>query len=212
MNPEIFGYVASGLVLATFTMRTMIPLRILGIASNVAFILYGYLDGLVPVVTLHAILLPLNIYRLAEMRRLVREVRQAAGSEASSLAWLLPFMHAVSRESGETLFRKDDDADAMYLLTDGRIRLSEFNVDIQPGEVVGEIGLFSPQGTRTATAVCVDECRLQCITRDRVRELALQNPRFGFFLLGVVASRLIEDLRIIEQRSALREQAGESKA
>lgn len=61
--PEIFGYIASGLVLATFSMRTMIPLRLLGIASNVAFILYGFLAGLPPVLILHLILLPLNIYR-----------------------------------------------------------------------------------------------------------------------------------------------------
>ncbi len=205
MNPEIFGYVASGLVLATFTMRTMIPLRMLGIASNLAFILYGYLDDLVPVMALHAILLPLNVYRLLEMQRLVREIRQAGNADAPGLRWLLPFMHSVSHDEGETLFRKGDEADAMYLLTDGRIRLSEFDVDILPGEVVGEIGLFSPQGTRTATALCADKCRLQCITRDRVRELALQNPRFGFFLLGVVAGRLIEDLRIIEQRVLFRE-------
>jgi CRP/FNR family cyclic AMP-dependent transcriptional regulator len=212
MNPEIFGYVASGLVLATFTMRTMIPLRILGIASNVAFILYGYLDGLIPVIALHAILLPLNVYRLAEMQRLVREIKEAGSAKASDLHWLLPFMHPVSRDPGATLFRKGDNADAMYLLTDGRIRLSEFDVEVQPGEVVGEIGLFSPQGTRTATALCVEGCRLQCITRERVRELALQNPRFGFYLLGIVASRLIEDLRIIERRVSARGETGMSQA
>jgi CRP/FNR family cyclic AMP-dependent transcriptional regulator len=200
-HPEIVGYVAAALVLATFTMRTMIPLRILGIASNVAFILYGYLDGLIPVMALHAILLPLNVHRLAEMRRLVREIHRA-GENATDLSWLLPFMHTVARDPGETLFHKGDDASAMYLLTEGRVRLTEFNVDIRPGEVVGEIGLFSPQGTRTATAQCVESCRLQCITRDRVRELALQNPRFGFYLLGVISSRLIEDLRIIEGRVA----------
>jgi CRP/FNR family cyclic AMP-dependent transcriptional regulator len=212
MNSEIFGYVASALVLATFTMRTMIPLRVLGIASNVAFIFYGYLDDLFPVMMLHAILLPLNVYRLVEMRRLVREVRQAGSADVADLHWLLPFMHSVSRDQGETLFRKGDNADSMYLLTDGRIRLAEFDVELRPGEVVGEIGLFSPHGTRTATALCADKCRLQCITRDRVRELALQNPRFGFFLLGIVATRLTEDLRIIERRISAREQAGTSRA
>jgi hypothetical protein len=41
---EFFGYVASGLVFATFYMRTMLPLRLLAIGSNVAFITYvpGY--------------------------------------------------------------------------------------------------------------------------------------------------------------------------
>ena len=57
---EVSGYVAAGLVLATFTMRTMIPLRLLGIASNVAFIVYGATAEIVPVLILHAILLPLN--------------------------------------------------------------------------------------------------------------------------------------------------------
>ena len=74
---ETLGYLASGLVLATFTMRTMIPLRFLGIASNVAFIAYGYAAGILPVLILHAILLPLNIYRLVEMFRLIREVENA---------------------------------------------------------------------------------------------------------------------------------------
>ena len=70
---EVFGYAASGLVLAACTMRTMIPLRLLGIASNIAFIAYGFVAGLLPILLLHVTLLSLNIYRLAEMRRLIRE-------------------------------------------------------------------------------------------------------------------------------------------
>lgn len=58
---EIFGYIASGLILAAFSRRTMIPLRILGISSNIAFITYGALAGLLPVLILHSILLPLHI-------------------------------------------------------------------------------------------------------------------------------------------------------
>ena len=111
-------------------MRTMIPLRLLGIASNVAFITYGYVEGLEPVLILHAILLPLNIYRLAEMIRLVREV-EGAGRDPSSLAWLLPFMRPASLAAGAVLFRKGEPADVMYLLTEGRIRLEEFGVEIE---------------------------------------------------------------------------------
>jgi CRP/FNR family transcriptional regulator, cyclic AMP receptor protein len=199
--PEIVGYLAAGLVLATFSMRTMIPLRLLGISSNVAFIVYGWLDGLVPIVVLHAILLPLNIYRFAEMRRLVRQVRDA-GTGAAGLAALLPYMKPLSLAAGATLFAKGENADAMYLLIEGRIHLPEFKVDIEAGEMVGEIGLFSPDGVRMATAVCVEDCRLQSITRDRVRELVFQNPRLAFYLIGVVSSRLIEDLKIIERKVA----------
>lgn len=42
---EIAGYVAAVLVFLTFYMKIMIPLRIVGICSNCAFIVYGYLGG-----------------------------------------------------------------------------------------------------------------------------------------------------------------------
>ncbi len=46
---EVAGYVAATLVFLTFYMKTMIPLRIVGICSNCIFIVYGYLGGLYPV-------------------------------------------------------------------------------------------------------------------------------------------------------------------
>jgi hypothetical protein len=49
-------------------MRSMKPLRWVAIASNVAFIAYGYLGGLAPILLLHALLLPVNVYRLAQLR------------------------------------------------------------------------------------------------------------------------------------------------
>lgn len=122
--PDIFGYIAAGLVLATFSMRTMLPLRILGISSNVAFITYGLLADLHPVLILHAILLPLNIYRFIEMRRLVNDFRKEVGHR-HSLDPLLPYMSAVAVPSGSTMFRKGDVAEDMYVLTVGRIRLLE---------------------------------------------------------------------------------------
>lgn len=40
---DVIGYAAALLVFVTFWMKTMVPLRTLGIASNVFFIGYGYL-------------------------------------------------------------------------------------------------------------------------------------------------------------------------
>ena len=47
------GYAASALVLVTFCMRTMIPLRIAAVCSNLAFIVYGFYAQLYPVLFLH---------------------------------------------------------------------------------------------------------------------------------------------------------------
>jgi hypothetical protein len=65
-NRDLDGYVASALVLATFSMKSMRALRLLAIASNVAFILYALVADLHPILVLHASLLPLNIVRLAQ--------------------------------------------------------------------------------------------------------------------------------------------------
>ncbi len=64
---EIAGFIASGLVLLTFAMRDMRLLRAVAICSNVAFIIYGGMNWLLPVLALHLALLPLNIARLAEL-------------------------------------------------------------------------------------------------------------------------------------------------
>jgi hypothetical protein len=64
---DIAGYLAAGLVLATFCTRSMGKLRSIALASNVAFITYGCLANLTPVLILHAILLPVNVYRLRQL-------------------------------------------------------------------------------------------------------------------------------------------------
>ena len=61
---EATGYLASALVLAAFCMRDMVALRCTAIASNLAFIAYGALAGLGPVLVLHLLLLPINVLRL----------------------------------------------------------------------------------------------------------------------------------------------------
>ena len=63
---EPIGYLASLLVLATFCMRGMVALRLLAITSNVAFIAYGALADIHPVLLLHVVLLPVNVLRIAE--------------------------------------------------------------------------------------------------------------------------------------------------
>ena len=64
MMIDLAGYIASTMVLLTFMTKNMRLLRILGIFSNIAFIIYGVLAWLPPVLCLHLLLLPINILRL----------------------------------------------------------------------------------------------------------------------------------------------------
>jgi hypothetical protein len=66
---ELAGFVASALVLITFTLRDMRALRLTAILSNVAFIIYAATNWLVPILALHLLLLPINVSRLREASR-----------------------------------------------------------------------------------------------------------------------------------------------
>lgn len=64
---DLAGYTASTMVLLTFMTKEMRLLRILGIFSNIAFITYGVLAWLPPVLCLHLLLLPVNVVRLRSL-------------------------------------------------------------------------------------------------------------------------------------------------
>ena len=96
---NVLGYAASVAVLATFCMSTMIPLRIVALASNLLFCSYGYLDHLYPVLFLHAALFPVNLWRLTQFQRLVRDVRRSHRKDLS-LKHLLPYMKKRSCAAG----------------------------------------------------------------------------------------------------------------
>jgi len=61
---NLLGYAASCAVLTTFLMRTMVPLRLIAILSNILFLAFGYAQHIYPVFFLHLALLPINSWRL----------------------------------------------------------------------------------------------------------------------------------------------------
>lgn len=66
---ELLGWAAALAVLLAFWSRDGAWLRRFAIASNVLFIAYGLLLGALPVLVLHALLLPLNCVRLEEIQQ-----------------------------------------------------------------------------------------------------------------------------------------------
>ncbi len=68
---NMLGYAASCAVLASFLMRTMVPLRLVAILSNILFAAFGYLQNIHPVFLLHMVLLPINAWRLFALPEVV---------------------------------------------------------------------------------------------------------------------------------------------
>ncbi len=191
---ETLGYVAAILVFMTFSMKTMVPLRIVGIVSNVFFIAYGYLNPAYPLLVLHLALLPLNIFRLNQMLKLVREVENATQGDLD-MNWIKPFTTTLPMAPGDVIFRKGDDAKEIVFVMSGSLKIPELGIAIPPGEVVGELGMLSPDKQRTQSAVCVDGGELLVITYDQVRQLFFQNPKFGYYFMQLSARRLFENMK-----------------
>jgi CRP/FNR family cyclic AMP-dependent transcriptional regulator len=147
---DYIGYLASVLVLCTFCARTMIPLRAIALASNVAFLAYGGLLHLYPVLLLHAVLMPVNVWRLAEIFRLRGHVRKSTGGDAVFTA-LLPFATRLTVPQGEVVIRKGEQSDCLYLVFEGALWVADAEVELGPGSVVGEMGVLSDTHLRTAS-------------------------------------------------------------
>lgn len=194
--------VAGALVLASGFVKTMIPLRALALGSNVGFVVYAAFAPSLPMLVLHALLLPINLWRLAEMVRLTRRVSAAVASRDDSGIWLRPYMKRHRRGTGHVLFSKGDFADRLYLLASGRVELVEIGVTLEPGRIFGEIAFFAPDRRRTMTARCVEPCEVLSIDESTVRQLYYQNPDFGFALVALIAGRLSDDVRRLEDRLA----------
>ena len=209
---DILGYVAALLVFITFSMKTMVPLRLVGIASNVFFIGYGYLNPAYPVLILHTALLVLNLVRLREMLALVRNVEEALHGDLD-MNWVKPFTTTRAMRPGEVLFRKGDEATEVIFIMSGSLRIPELGISVPPGEVVGELGMLAPDSKRTASAVCVDGGDILVITYDQVRELFFQNPRFGYFFMRLSSRRLFENMKRMQSEiETLRGTSGEDFA
>jgi hypothetical protein len=79
------------LYVATQLMRTIVPLRVVGILSILFFIAYGAMAGAVATFFLYLLSLPINVIRLRQMLSLIKKARISAQGNLS-MEWLRPFM------------------------------------------------------------------------------------------------------------------------
>ncbi len=186
---QALGYVASALVLTTFYMSTMGHLRMVAIASNVAFVVYGAVMGLTPILVLHSVLLPLNVLRLWQLRCLEKKLRAARAADFDP-GPLIKHFRSVHVAQGTVLFRQGDPADCAYYITSGTVRLPELNREMGPGGFFGELGALGDDHQRTASAECATDCELHQIMEADLARAFYESPQFAFGVIRLVIGRL----------------------
>ena len=192
---------ASIFLVATSTMRTMIPLRLFSILTNLVLIVTALPAHNYVLILVQALMLVLNSYRLHQMLQLVRDVKKSVSGDLS-MEWLKPFMTERKCNTGDMLFYKDEKAEDMLYIVSGRFRLVESGIELPVGAIVGELGMLSPSKVRTQSLECIEGGMILSLSYDQVEQLYVQNPAFGFYFLKLASARLFQNLDTLESRLA----------
>ncbi len=186
---ELVGVAAAAASLYAANARTIIPLRVAAIVANALAMAYSFMHGTYPTFVLNAVLLPLNAWRLHQMLGLIRDIEAATRSDMN-VDWLLPYMRPQAFKAGDTIMMRGEYATGAFYIADGEVEIVEIGKTYGKGTLLGEIGLFTPDGRRTMTARCRTDVQAARIDYDQFKELYFQNPQFGFRLLHLIVARL----------------------
>lgn len=190
----VLGLIGAALMLASYLMKSMLPLRIAALTACCFLVAYGALKSALPTLLLYGALIPINIKKTLQIRKLVKAIENARGDTPVS-EWLLPHMHRRTVTAGTTLWRKGDAATEMLYLDAGTLRLAEYDEALPPGSLVGEIGLFAPDNRRTLTLEAASDCVVYSLTAEEMALLYYQNPKLGFHVMRLIVARLMRDVQ-----------------
>ena len=68
--------------------------------------------------------------------------------------------------------------------------------------ICGEIGVFARDQERTAKIVCRTDCRLYELSESKAKQLYFQDRSFGFAVLQLIITRLLENNRMVPEATA----------
>ncbi len=105
----------------------------------------------------------------------------------------------VSLRCGEFLFREGDDADALYIVERGVLRIisgSTVYETVQPGGIVGEMAIIDEGMPRSASVIAGTYAELIKIDAGEFTRLIGDEPEFALMVMRVMARRL----RLMNQR------------
>ena len=195
---ELIGIAAAAASLYAAHAKTIIPLRVAAIVANILAMMYSFMHGTYPTFMLNAVLLPLNVWRLRAMLGLIRDIDAATKSDMN-VDWLLPYTRPKYFKEGDIVMERGEYATAAFYIVSGEVEIIEINETFGKGTLLGEIGLFTPDGRRTMTVRCKTDVQAATIDYDQFKQLYFQNPQFGFHLLHLIVARMQNSRELLQR-------------
>jgi CRP/FNR family cyclic AMP-dependent transcriptional regulator len=99
-------------------------------------------------------------------------------------------------EAGKVIFKEDETGDTMYIIQQGRVKITKRVADVEKilmvlgkGEFFGEMALIR-QTKRTATATAVDNCELLAFNRNGFLSMISKNSNIAMNIIETLCLRL----------------------
>ncbi|MEW6513486.1 MAG: patatin-like phospholipase family protein [Pseudomonadota bacterium] len=137
--------------------------------------------------------------------------RLCGALDDETISWLLTLTRLVHIQVGDTLYHQGEAGDCLHIVLTGRLEVrvtrpggkERIVAYPQPGDVVGEMALFSGVG-RAATITAVRDTTLGAITRQDIDELIARQPQVFSNIARMIIARLTGNSGHIARRTGAR--------
>jgi len=116
----LIGYIGSILVVTSLAMRSILKLRLIGLAGAITFVIYGYLIGAWPIVWTNVVIVLIHLHFLGEIRK-TDEYFKALPVRAVSnyLSYFLDHFAAdIERAWPGFVYQPEEDTLTLFILRD----------------------------------------------------------------------------------------------
>ena len=190
---EAVGWIAVVFKLSTFAMHSMIPLRLLAMASSGFFIIYRSVLQIWPLLAVELILLSMNAYRLYTLIALRRLVTHMTDESEPDFSAAMAYGKKRVFQTGDIVFKKGDPVDSLYYLFEGRVEIEDQDVTVTAGKIFGEMAFFNSIAERSATVRCVEDTVVYEVDEKRFTRLQYEDPTYAMAVMRTVTRRLVEN-------------------
>jgi CRP-like cAMP-binding protein len=135
--------------------------------------------------------------------QVLKKVEIFRGLSSTQLESLAQISEERKYRGGEAVFTEHSTGNVVYIIKRGKVCI-ELGLKGKPntatiqrlsvGQIFGELALVDKR-SRSATAICENDCEIIAIDRDKLDELFEQDSRLGYIVMKNLAQLLAERLR-----------------
>lgn len=139
---------------------------------------------------------------------LLKKVPLFEGLTNAQLQKVAALATTASYEGSQRIFNEGDAGDAMYVILEGRVRISktvpgigeEALAILEKGQYFGEMAIIEERSPRSADAIAHIPCRLWVIHRARLEELMFTDKDLAYVMLWTFVRTLSDRLREMNEK------------